>query len=465
MTSHQLIPFPKRDGSYEQGLSEFRSGQLSMSLGSLSDLSGVAPTLLKARALIRLGQPNEGLRALNGLDPSALATDICTELLLLKAVAGALVSDFDAAQDQLDLARVQAFGSSSCSVEADYHYAESFLAFTQGDYETASDFARDLLQNDTPKSGVLDQYFVDVQNSRTRARILLGTIEALNGRFDRQHSILVSALADANGLEKSDFWLFAIVLHHLSIFVRDFARLDDAVTLRSWLSALSWPENLDHIRYDIYRALGWCASLNGDELGAFRDFRLSAEIAPSTPLAVLAAVDRAFLSRELGENTNSRDQIDFAARLASNYDWENAGDHRLALAVLAQEVAATSPEIAGSLFERYRRLKTKLAPNMVNASDRRPRAYERMAEGVVLRALGRDGQATEAFLDAFEIWKASGNLWRSALAAAELADLTNSTRFIDYANAEALKRPRSWLARRCASLPAPASSLLSFRNR
>ena len=462
MTNVQLIPF-RRVGSYEEALVCFRGGDPHACLSLLSNNATVQTQFLKSRAFLRVGRADLAKNALSNLENLVNSASENAELRILRAMSSTLMREFDEAQDELDLARVYAFEAAP-AVEADYQYTEAFLAFAQGDLRACIDAANDVLglsQIDVDPN----PYFVELRNSRIRALIILGMVEGLGQRYDRQLERIHRALADAMDLMETDRFLLATLLEHLSIFVRDFAILDDTRILRDFVAMDVLPHSLSDKTFEIHRALGWSSSLNGDVVGAFRSFRNAAEIASTTPRKILAAVDRAFLSRELGERLNSSDQIDYAIRLAENFDWETTSDDRMALVHLAQESAAFSSERAEALLARYKTLKSKLPPNSMNATDRRPRAYERMAEGIVLRSMGRDGQSIESFIEAFEIWNSCSNQWRSATAAIELAELTQATTYIEFSRKHALSRPGSWLARRFERLNFNESKLVDFRRR
>lgn len=459
----KAIPFRLRHGSLDDALECYRIGDFQSCVLALHGLTQSQSINLGIRAWIRLGRPERALDALMKVDNRELTTAEKTENHILRSFAYTLARDFERAEDQLDQARVFAFSSSRPEVEAEYQFSECLLAFSRGDYQSCVELAGDLLEIEATGANTTGPaYFISIQNSRVRAYIAIGMVEALRQRYDEQLRVIHAALDESAGLELDDQWLFGNVLQHLAVFVRDFALLDDAEVLRKRFSSVEWPLHLNAVKFDVHRALGWCSSLHGDELNAFREFRFAGEAAPTVPHKILAAVDRAYLSRELGEKNNAFDQIDYAARLSKGYDWETAVGERIALAQLAQEVAAFSPSEAKLLFDRYRRIKSKLPPNADGATDRRPRAYERMAEGTVLRALGQSAQAIQAFFEAFDIWTSVGNAWRSATASLELAELTGSSQFVQHARQEASRRPNSWLARRCDALVVPRSSVVTL---
>ena len=206
-------------------------------------------------------------------------------------------------------------------------------------------------------------------------------------------------------------------------------------------------------KFYILRSLGWSSALRGNHIGAFREFRGAAAIAPSTALKVWALADRAYLGRELGEHALSRDELEGAAELACRIDWNTiVGDDRAALLHLAKQTAAVAPARARALFDTYRRIKSTLGHDSLNRVDRRLRAHESFAAGVIARAENAARPARAKLRDAFEIWHAIGYRWQAATAAIELAELGGEPGHLAYAAAEARARPNSWLARRIATL-------------
>ncbi len=149
---------------------------------------------------------------------------------------------------------------------------------------------------------------------------------------------------------------------------------------------------------------------------------------------------------------SAREEIEHASKLADSVNWNDVGEERIGLAQLAQEMASYDRHRAKQLFERYRDLKGRLAPNMLSNVDRRVRAFEFLAEGTVLRANGSTAEALQRFIKAFEIWDELGYHWRAATAALPAAELLKRERFIDYVKREAALRPNSWLARRAQAL-------------
>ena len=248
-------------------------------------------------------------------------------------------------------------------------------------------------------------YIVPLEHSRARAMHSLGVVEAAGGRYAAQLMLLRSALAEMDAVPTGDAWTRANLLMNLSFYVRDLDLEVDAERLRGEI-ATAWPSDLDAQQFYILRSLGWSSALHGNSIGAFRDFRRAAEIAPTPALEVWAHADRAYLSDQLGEAAFARDELEHGADIAQGIDWSTiVGDDRAALLHLAKQTASVAPERARALFESYRRIKTQLSSNLLNKHDRRLRAHEAFADGVIARAENAPHAAREKLTNAFEIWK------------------------------------------------------------
>ncbi len=434
----------------EFAVDAFREGRSSDCLAALRGHDEPAARFLAARSANRLGRHGQALAELSPIDEANLLTAGRAEYFVLRAEALTGLGRFAEAQGALSLARIHAFGTPSAALEADVHIAAARWAFAGDDYATASVCARAALAASPSRFDRAD-YIVPLEHSRARALHSLGVVEAAGGRYGAQLALLRSALAELDAARPGDAWTRANLLMNLSFYVRDFDLEADAEWLHGELEA-AWPADLGVQRFYILRSLGWSAALHGNSIGAFRAFRRAVEIAPTPALEVWAHADRAYLSCQLGEGAFARDELEHGAELAQRIDWNGiAGDDRAALLHLAKQTASVAPERARALFESYRRIKTPLSATLLNKNDRRLRAHEAFADGVIARAENAPHVAREKLTDAFEIWKAIDYRWQAATAAIELSELGAGDIYRDYARAEAAARPRSWLVRRVAA--------------
>jgi len=452
----EVVQLNPRRQPFEVAVEAYRGGRSDDCVALLHGHGDLASKLLRARSYLRSGRVELGLDCLAPIDDADLPTHRArAELLILRGALQTRLRDFDTARESLDLGRVYAFGSASAAVEAEFHYYDAMWFFGVSDLDEADRAAQDALMVAPPSFTTIENdYFVPAANSRARALNIRGLVAAARERYGAQLHYVRTAVREIQTAETMDQWIFASLLMNLSFQVRDFDLVDDARALRENLARMQWPGELAMQQFYIYQSLAWSNALRGDHLSAFRDLRLSKKHAPTPVFSIWASVDRAFLGRELGEMTFAREELEHSADVAAQIAWDTVlGDERIALAFLAQELAAFEPAQARTLMERYRRIKSKLAPNLLNALDRRVRAYELRAEATIMRANGETAAAMRRFCEAFEIWDGLGYRWLASTAAIELAELSDVTsRFREYGRREAALRPNSWLARRVAAL-------------
>jgi len=453
-----IVQLQPRLQPFEAAVDSYRNGLPRKCLDLLHGHNGLSADLLRARASLRAACPSLGQECLARVDDRLLWSNReRAELLTFQGALQTRLRDFDAARATLDDGRVFSLGSASAALEAEFHYYDALWWFGTLDFDEADRCAQTALQVSVGFHDV-GGYFVPLANSRARALHMRGLVAAAKERYEQQADFLRDAILELKRADTPDVWLAAFSLTNLAFHVRDFDLMDDAAMLRREIERAKWPDELAPMKFEIHRALGWSSSLRGDHLNAFREFRSMSQCADTPARKILAGVDRSYLARELGETHSAQDELEHAAKLASSVNWNQVGEERIGLAQLAQEVAAFDPQHAGILFARYKELKGRLAPNMLNNVDRRVTAFELLAEGTVLRANGSVPAAMQRFTRAFEIWDKLGYKWRAATAALPLAEVLQEPRYVEHVRREAASRPNSWLARRAEKLSSPNAS-------
>jgi len=450
--STAVVQLRPRQQPFQAAVDAYQGARPDECLTILHGHSDLGAAVLRARAALRVGRPELGLETIETIDDATLPTHRArAEVLTLRGALYSRHRNFDRAREALDDARIFSFGSASAATEAEYYFYEAVHSFALGDLDETDRKAQDAFAIERSRFADYGRTFVPIENTLARALLLRGHVAAARGKYREQLDFVRDAIELANRAETPDLWISASFLMHLAFHVRDFDLVDDANTLRT-RGREAWPAELDPMKFEIHRALGWSSALRGDHLNAFREFRTMSDFATTSARKVLAAVERAYLSRELGESHAARDAIEYASKLTDTIDWNHVGEERIGLAQLAQEVAVFEPARAQRLLDRYRMIKSKLSPGLLNAVDRRARAYESLAEGTVLRANKAIPAAAERFREAFEIFDSVGYRWRAATAALPLAELFQRPLEVEYVRREAAERPNSWLDRRAASL-------------
>lgn len=438
---------------FEQAVEAYRYGRLGQCIDLLHGNTTNAGRCLSSRALLRLGQAEAALAELevigNELPHRSLA-----EAHMQRGAALTRLSRFEESERAYDTARVFTLASACASTQAELDFHSSARHFMIGDLEKAEEFAFRVLALETYPFESQEQYFVPLGHSRARAFETLGALEARRERYSEQSAFICRALGELDSSPVPDTWHELFLLSTLAALVRDLALDAEANLLRERL-AREWPAEAVGFRFTVLRSLGMWSALRGDHVGALRDLRMASEYAPTSVLRLAATLDRALLARELHQTIMAREELDYAERLSNQIDWPNIlGEARHVLLSLAEVLADRSATKGRRALDRYRGIKTKLSPNLLGTADRRWQADEAFSEAVVLRAEGQDDRAIVFFAKAFEIWDAVGYPWRAARAALEIAEVSNDSRFAEYARREAERRPNSWLAHRVRQLGA-----------
>jgi len=338
------------------------------------------------------------------------------------------------------------------AAEADYYLG--LLDFTQGDVAGFGHAAECILQL-VPGPFEVTNYDVPLAHTRARSYEALTAVAIASGNYHSAPAQARLALDEFADNAIADKWILASNIVNLVAFAAEFDIANDAQWARDLLEATSWPQELATRRWTVLNALGWCAALRGDNIGAFRDFRKATAAASSDVERVISTADRATLADKLDQKLVAREELEHALEMTRSIDWESTpGDQRVALLTLADALAPVAPDDAREMLNRYRKIRSAMPVLSLSRMDPRVRATENFSEARVARAEGRLDFACDRFRAAFTFWVKAGFVWRAASAATELAVLGAGDQFAAYAKREAGRRSTSWLARRVASLTA-----------
>lgn len=436
---------------FEQAIEAYRLGRLGATLDCLRGNTTQAGRSLSSRALLRLSQAEAALSAASTIDDD-LTHPARAEAHMQRGAALARLERFDESERSYDTARVFVIASACGALQAEFDSHLAARSFMLGDDRKAETSANAVLALEPYAFESDTSYFTPVAHSRARAFEILAFLEARRERYAEQSALLFRAIGELDCEKTADVWHELTLLNNLGFLIRDLDLDAEARLLRDRLSR-EWPPEAVGFRFNVLRSLGIASALRGDHIGALRDLRSAAESAPSPVLRLAATLDRAILARELHQAIMAREELDYAERLSSQIDWAGSlGEERHVLLLLAEALSYRSAAAARRALERYRGIRTKLAPTLLGAHDRRWRADEAYAEASVFRAEGQIERASLFFGEAFGIWDAIGYRWRAALAALELAELSRDAKFAEYARREAEYRPNSWLAHRVSKL-------------
>lgn len=434
-----------RLGSFSEALAAYRAASLKTCLSKLHGLDSVPASILRARALLRLGDAEAATAALSGFHDRDLNRSDQGEIAMLQGVAQYRLGNKDQSRDLSRDAFVYSSLSTNPALEAEVEFYRGLAALGEDSLEEAiASCYRGLEIAEDHCRPPKNDSTIPLGHVAARICELLAVIASSDGRYRdaTQHARLSLRTHDA--CEIHDVYIQAFALRNLAIAARDFDLTDEARMLFSRVPALKWTEDVSSAEFTTVEALGWCSALRGDSVNALRLFRHASFTATSIPEHVLVSVDRALLAREFGHRSMVVEEVEYAVKIASDFDWEKAaGDHRVALLTLAQVAASVAPADARAMLDRHIAIRNSIDTTFAARIEPRARAEEAYTQGLVLRAESRITASMERLEVAFETWKNIGYEWRAARAALELAELEAGEVFQLAVRRELFQRPDS----------------------
>ena len=457
MQSNAVTRLRPRQRPFEDAISSFRIADIDDCLAILQQHNTPQATALEVRCLVRLGKPTAALSLLQEIDYTSLTHKVASELRILQLSAYIAVNDDENAHTAMANAKARSYGVGSVELESELVYFCAVLEWTQGRYAEAKSLAESLIAKQTAIPAWLreDVEFYPFNQGYWRARAfeLLGMTAALEKDYAAQASFLIKSFEEFDAANCPDVWVEALMLSNLAFLVRDLQNPDLAAFVRERSAKIEWNPTLAGRRFLTQHSLGWCSALSGDHLGGLREFRQSAEIAPTVPLRILAILARAFIASQLHERFFALEQLEHACQLAAGIDWDTiVSFDRKVLLDLAGALAPHDVRRARATLDRYFAVRTPISNLALFAKDTRRRGDECMATAAVVRAEGHLDRAVMVYKEAFDIWTDVGYGWRAAAAALEIYTLTGDTAYLDVVAREAAERPLSWIATRYSSI-------------
>jgi tetratricopeptide (TPR) repeat protein len=449
-----------RQGSYETALAAFDDGAFSVCAEILNTALAPESKILRARALIRAGDVNAALAAIDDYPHDGIRHETAAEMLALKIFILSALRRTQEADDLCVEANARCFSSGFVAIEAEIAFGRIIGALSSGDYAKTEQAVEALLslEDEQPTWLTPRTYRYSLNYWRARALDVRGTVAFAHGEHRLQAEYLRLALQEFDLAEVQDDYIEAGLLANYVGAAVDGECLSIIQSVIERTEQIVWSSGNVKSEFRIFSSIAEALSMSGDQLGALRYFRRCLDCAPTTALRIRANVERARLLSGIGETYSSREELDHAVRLSKTVNWESAdANDQRQLVFLAAQVASYSGAEAQRLLERYDALVSS-AINVVIVKDERFRGNEYHARALVARANGQIDRATLLLVDAFEVFTAAGYESRAASVAAELAELTNEPHYLAIAFKQAEKSPDSLLARKIARYEAPSES-------
>jgi DNA-binding CsgD family transcriptional regulator len=284
-----------------------------------------------------------------------------------------------------------------------------------------------------------------VKDVRVRAKILESLIASSRERYLEQAALSLEAYRLA--MDNDDVELQAYATRNLATLARELPMPQLRDVAKGAVERVAWTVDLREEQFKAVRAAGWCCALDGDYLNAFRLLKAAGGVAPSDHWRVMAALDRAYLARCLGEPRWSEQELLEANMLARDLDWHGrTNEEHVALVVLAELYSEIDGALSLAYLARFRELGQIVKPTESFAHDRRLGAMADHSTGMVHARLG-DVHAAIANLEAaWDVLSTVHYDWRAGRTAIELYKLTKKPIWSERAQEKLAGYPMSWLA-------------------
>lgn len=266
-------------------------------------------------------------------------------------------------------------------------------------------------------------------------------------RVREQADLLVEFLHMLNPHSYEQMNLRAWGTHNLAGLVREFPVEGAISEIERQLGGVAWGPDFAMNRYQTLRALGWAKAMQGDYFNAFRYLKQASGIAPTDSWRVVAACDRAYLARALGEHRWSRAELDEAEQCSQGVNWQTTqGEERMGLLLLAELFSGIDPTSAAMYLARYRQLDEPSISPLLRRHDARLTAFAQYSTGVVELALGERRRGLAQLRGAQEVFDRFGYEFRAARCLLTEYHATTNNELFGEIERRLRHYPQSWLA-------------------
>lgn len=318
-------------------------------------------------------------------------------------------------------------------------------------------YHRAVLHWTAERLGEAEQLLAPLQASasadvRVRAKILESLIANARGRYVEQAALSFDAFILA--VENDDVELQAYAASNVATLARELPLPQLREAVKVGVERIRWTDDLRDQQFKAYKAAGWCCALDGDYFNAFRLLKAASNAAPSGHWRAMAAIDRSYLARCLGERRWAEQELLEADSLVRNLDWRSvSNEEHVALVLIAELYADVDAAVALAYLAKFRELGRAVTPRSTFAHDRILGAIADYSAGVVHARLGDVDDAVSALTASWDVFSSVQYDWRAGRTALELYTLTGDAAWRDRAAEKLAGYPRSWIAARLSETP------------
>jgi len=424
---------------FEQSIRLYQSAHLAEALDLIPEMTADLPYLglLRARLLSRLGRHEEALKELKLVFP--YTNDLLLEVEIVRTFA--LLSLQRYVEVEISILRGRNYLSTehSIALETEFHYVEAAYRFMLDD-DTAASKAADRALSASDDFFTLSQHSplsVSVlTHNRAKALQVLALVHSRRKQYHEQGRLNRLAIKELSNSLVPDAYTSALLKMNLSYYVRDLDSIEDA----RYLSTESWPKELNWLIAEINRSLALIDAVRGDFESFGRKLDDASLLTSSLAFKVLLVTDRSYINR-YAFGIFDRESIIHCYFELIKLPLTDDQYYRDALLFLAQEISFFDSSKSQDLLDRFPT--EKISDGPLRLHDDREKADDAFALATIKRNSGED--AAGGFFEAFETWNNVGYRKKAAMAAIELAELTQNPTFSSYARREAELRPGSWL--------------------
>jgi DNA-binding CsgD family transcriptional regulator len=293
---------------------------------------------------------------------------------------------------------------------------------------------------------------------RIRAKIIESLIAHMRERYVEQAALSFDAFILA--LENDDVELQAYTAVNLATLARELPLPQLREAVKAGVERVAWTDDLSEQQFKAYKAAGWCCALDGDYFNAFRLLKTASNVAPTGHWRAMAALDRSYLARCLGERRWAEQELLEADSLARALDWRGlSNEEHVALVLIAELYADIDAAVALAYLAKFRELGRVVTPRSTFAHDRILGAIADYSAGIVHARLGDVDDAVSTLTASWSVFGGVQYDWRAGRAALELHALTGEAVWRERAAEKLAGYPKSWLSARLSETPSDSGPI------